>query len=66
MTAGDLIYLERAESRLGEAAHDLIFDDCEHFATRCREGRSRSEQSDRLLSPNGFGLASTALAPRLA
>ena len=56
----------RAESRLGAGAYDLIFNNCEHFATWCRKGRSHSLQSDRLLSPNGFGLEWTSLAPRLA
>ena len=46
--------IARAESRLGEGAYDLLFNNCEHFATWCREGRSRSPQADRLLSPFGF------------
>jgi hypothetical protein len=36
--------IERAESRLGRADFDLVFNNCEHFATWCKTGISDSEQ----------------------
>jgi hypothetical protein len=35
----------RAESRLGEEGYDLIFNNCEHFATWCKAGIHESKQS---------------------
>jgi hypothetical protein len=39
----DLV-LERAESRLGEQRYNLLSNNCEHFATWCKTGRSESLQ----------------------
>lgn len=36
--------MRRAESRLGEFAFDLVFNNCEHFATWCKTGISNSDQ----------------------
>ncbi|AFZ18288.1 lecithin retinol acyltransferase family protein [Allocoleopsis franciscana] len=36
----------RAESRLGEEGYDLIFNNCEHFATWCKTGIHESKQSE--------------------
>ncbi|MEH6616887.1 MAG: lecithin retinol acyltransferase family protein [Porticoccus sp.] len=36
--------MERAESRLGEFAFDIVFNNCEHFSTWCKTGISNSEQ----------------------
>lgn len=36
----------RAESRLGEEGYDLIFNNCEHFATWCKTGIHKSKQSE--------------------
>lgn len=36
--------MERAISRLGERQYDLLFNNCEHFATWCKTGRSESAQ----------------------
>lgn len=36
--------MERAEKRLGEFAFDLVFNNCEHFASWCKTGISNSEQ----------------------
>ena len=41
----DLV-VERAESRLGERQYDLFFNNCEHFATWCKTGRSDCQQID--------------------
>ncbi|MEM1367923.1 MAG: lecithin retinol acyltransferase family protein [Cyanobacteria bacterium P01_H01_bin.15] len=52
--------IARAESRLGEEKYNLLFNNCEHFATWCKTGFSRSSQvHDWLptlehLSPNLF------------
>lgn len=36
--------VRRAESRLGERKYNLLFNNCEHFATWCKTGKSRSAQ----------------------
>ena len=36
--------IERAVSRLGEQRYDLFLNNCEHFATWCKTGRSESKQ----------------------
>lgn len=38
------IVVERAESRLGEKKYNLLFNNCEHFATWCKIGISDSKQ----------------------
>ena len=41
--------LRRAMSRIGEQRYNLLFNNCEHFATWCKTGRHRSGQVDSLL-----------------
>ena len=36
--------VERALSRMGEAKYDLVFENCEHFATWCTVGKKKSRQ----------------------
>ncbi|MGD1804301.1 lecithin retinol acyltransferase family protein [Dapis sp. BLCC M126] len=36
--------IQRAESRLGERKYNIIFNNCEHFATWCITGASYSQQ----------------------
>jgi hypothetical protein len=36
--------LDRAKSRLGEQNYNLLFNNCEHFATWCKTGISDSKQ----------------------
>ncbi|HIK43778.1 MAG TPA: lecithin retinol acyltransferase family protein [Leptolyngbyaceae cyanobacterium M65_K2018_010] len=38
------VVIGRAESRLGERQYDLLFNNCEHFATWCKTGRRESAQ----------------------
>lgn len=38
------IVVERAKSRLGEQKYNLLFNNCEHFATWCKTGISDSKQ----------------------
>ncbi|MBR8828591.1 MAG: lecithin retinol acyltransferase family protein [Gomphosphaeria aponina SAG 52.96 = DSM 107014] len=38
------LVVERAESRLGEHKYNLLFNNCEHFATWCKTGISNSKQ----------------------
>ena len=38
------VVVERAESRLGEQKYNLLFNNCEHFATWCKIGISDSKQ----------------------
>ena len=40
------VTLRRAMSRLGEQNYNLLFNNCEHFATWCKTGRHSSEQVD--------------------
>ncbi|MGI0484512.1 lecithin retinol acyltransferase family protein [Pantanalinema rosaneae CENA516] len=41
------IVVLRAEKRLGENEYNLFFNNCEHFATWCKIGKSESEQVNR-------------------
>ena len=36
--------VRRAKSRLGEDQYNLAFNNCEHFATWCKTGHSKSSQ----------------------
>lgn len=38
------VVVRRAESRLGERKYNLLFNNCEHFATWCKTGVSHSQQ----------------------
>ena len=38
------VTLRRAMSRIGEQDYNLLFNNCEHFATWCKTGRHRSSQ----------------------
>ncbi|MBF2008474.1 MAG: GUN4 domain-containing protein [Chlorogloeopsis fritschii C42_A2020_084] len=44
----------RAKSRLGECNYDLIFNNCEHFATWCKTGHEESKQVKPLLDVLDF------------
>lgn len=50
--------VRRALSRLGESGYDVLFNNCEHFATWCKTGRARSAQVRRV----GTALAVVAFA----
>jgi len=43
------VTLRRAMGRLGEQDYNLLFNNCEHFATWCKTGRHRSGQVDSVL-----------------
>ena len=43
------VTLRRAMSRLGEQNYNLLFNNCEHFATWCKTGRHRSGQVDSVI-----------------
>jgi Lecithin retinol acyltransferase len=40
----DDLVTERAKSRLGESEYNLLFNNCEHFATWCKTGAPASKQ----------------------
>jgi hypothetical protein len=40
----DDVVIQRAKSRLGESDYNLLFNNCEHFATWCKTGLQDSEQ----------------------
>ena len=43
------VTLRRAMSRIGEQNYNLLFNNCEHFATWCKTGRHSSEQVDSVI-----------------
>ena len=43
------VTLLRAMSRIGEQNYNLLFNNCEHFATWCKTGRHRSDQVNSVL-----------------
>lgn len=47
------LVVTRAESRLGENKYDLIFNNCEHFASWCKTGKNESEQVNRVAATVG-------------
>lgn len=58
----------RAESMLGRAGYDLVFDNCEHFATWCATGVHSSEQIETAVSGVGVtcvGVGAPSLGLRL-
>ena len=57
------VTLRRAMGRLGEQDYNLLFNNCEHFATWCKTGRHRSKQVDSFLdrARNWSGLMPSAL-----
>jgi Lecithin retinol acyltransferase/PspA/IM30 family len=52
--------ITRAESRLGEHQYNLLYNNCEHFATWCKTGKSQSLQIENFipvlkhLNPDGL------------
>jgi hypothetical protein len=42
--------VKRAERRLGERKYNLIFNNCEHFASWCKTGHSRCGQGEKALN----------------
>ena len=44
---------ERALSRLGPASYNILWDNCEHFASWCRYGIAVSDQADTVLARVG-------------
>ena len=57
------VTLRRAMGRLGEQDYNLLFNNCEHFATWCKTGRHRSSQVNSVLerARNWSGLMPSAL-----
>ena len=57
------VTLQRAMSRIGEQNYNLLFNNCEHFATWCKTGRHRSGQVNSVLerTRNWSGLMPLAL-----
>lgn len=53
--------VRRAESRLGEQQYNVIFNNCEHFATWCKTGVHRSIQIGPLANRFDLGLLDQAL-----
>jgi hypothetical protein len=47
------IVIQRAERRLGEDKYDLLFNNCEHFATWCKTGEHESDQVNRVAAVTG-------------
>ncbi|GFO21167.1 group XVI phospholipase a2 [Plakobranchus ocellatus] len=49
--------IEKATSKLGEVGYSLIYSNCEHFASWCRYGVSKSEQVENVVTGAAVGLA---------
>lgn len=61
------VVIERAESRLGERQYNLLTNNCEHFATWCKLGKSESAQlASYGLDPARVGTLSRSLATNVA
>ncbi|AZB71975.1 lecithin retinol acyltransferase family protein [Synechococcus elongatus] len=63
------ITIERALSRLGEQRYNVLFNNCEHFATWCKTGRANSHQVERSLAVGAVGgllLGGPLVLPALA
>ncbi len=59
------ITLQRAISRIGEQSYNLLFNNCEHFATWCKTGMHRSSQIENLIQTSKLGaLAIGQLMPK--
>lgn len=60
--------LKRAMSRLGERDYNLVFNNCEHFATWCKTGQHQSRQVDQAVTASLVGgvLGGLTLNPLLA
>ncbi len=54
------VVVKRAEERLGEAAYNLVFNNCEQFATWCKTGIHKSEQVNNAAATAGGASASGA------
>ena len=52
--------VERAESRLGERDYNIATNNCEHFATWCKTGKSKSSQVEKFLE----GIGSVIVSPK--
>lgn len=42
--------IERAMNMIGEIGYNLLWSNCEHFASYCRYGKPKSEQVDKFLT----------------
>jgi hypothetical protein len=49
------VTLRRAMGRIGEQRYNLLFNNCEHFATWCKTGRHRSRQVEDWLRTGALG-----------
>ncbi len=49
------VTLRRAMSRIGEQRYNLLFNNCEHFASWCKTGRHQSGQVENLLHTTSLG-----------
>jgi hypothetical protein len=49
------VTLRRAMGRLGEQRYNLVFNNCEHFASWCKTGRHRSSQVEGWLGTGSLG-----------
>ncbi|EHA59160.1 lecithin retinol acyltransferase family protein [Synechococcus sp. WH 8016] len=49
------VTLRRAMSRIGEQRYNLLFNNCEHFASWCKTGRHQSGQVESFLHTTSLG-----------
>lgn len=55
---------ERAKSKIGESRYNILFNNCEHFATWCVTGEHYSEQANAAISHTGNALAAQLFAKK--
>ena len=66
------VVVQRAISKLGEQKYNLLFNNCEHFASYCKTGHYKSEQVNKFVAPIGgvgggsFIAAGTKVATKAA
>jgi Lecithin retinol acyltransferase len=62
----DDVVIQRAKSRLGEIKYNLLFNNCEHFATWCKTSLSESEQvKNASVSAGGVSIGGVIVATSL-
>ncbi|XP_045209807.1 phospholipase A and acyltransferase 3-like [Mercenaria mercenaria] len=53
--------IERAMNMVGEIGYNVLWSNCEHFASYCRYGKSKSDQADKFLTWAAIGTITAAI-----
>lgn len=57
---------ERAKSKIGENRYNILFNNCEHFATWCVTGKHSSEQANAAITRTSDALVAQLIAKKTA